>query len=152
VQSLVVTGIFQERCNERKTHVCDDPEHQEIERVRTQKGQARFVLKERLLRQRVSHPEDAIATDVGLDELADVDDEVEEFTVQDTGRVIPDKLNAEGNVVPDNSEHTGAKPPKKVRAQFGRKRSHNEQIFVAPCGDIIARETFFGAEAVSMLS
>jgi hypothetical protein len=63
--------------------------------------------------------------------------------------VIPDELNAEGNVVPGNSKHTGAKPPKKVRAQFGRKRSHNEQIFVAPCGDIIARETFFGAEAVS---
>ena len=38
---------------------------------------------------------------------------------------------------------------KKVRAQFGRKRTHNEQIIVAPCGMIMARETFFGAEAVS---
>ena len=124
--------------DEQKTRVCDDPKHQEIERVRTQKGQARFMLKERLLHQHVSHPEDAIATDVGLDELADVDDEVEEFTVQDTGHVIPDKLDAEGNVVPGNSKHTGAKPPKKVRAQFSRKRSHNEQIFVAPCEKIIA--------------
>ena len=141
--------ILKKGADERKTRVCDDPEHQEIERVRTQKGQARFVLKERLLHQCVSHPEDAIATDVVLDELADVDDEVEEFTVQDTGRVIADELDAEGNVVPDNSKHTGTKPPKKVRTQFGRKRSHNEQIFVAPCGDIIARETFFGAEAVS---
>jgi len=71
---------------------------QEIETWRTQKGQARFDVKERLLRQCVSHPEDAIATDVVLDELTDVNDEVEEFTVQDTGRVIADELDAEGNV------------------------------------------------------
>jgi hypothetical protein len=106
-------------------------------------------LKERLLCQHVSHPEDAIVTDVGLDELADVDDKVEEFMVQDTGCIIPDELDAEGNVVSDNSKHTGAKPLKKVHAQFGRKRSPNKQIFVAPCGDIIARETFFRAEPVS---
>jgi hypothetical protein len=120
--------------------------------VRTQKGQARFVLKERLSRQRVSHPEDAVAQDIAVDELVDADDVIEEFTVESTGRVVsgPDQLDVEGNIVPDNAEHCeGAKPSKKVRAQFGRKRSHNEQIFVAPCGDIIARETFFGAEAVS---
>jgi hypothetical protein len=39
--------------------------------------------------------------------------------------------------------------PKKIRAQFGRKHTHNEQIMVAPCGMILARSTFFGAEAVS---
>jgi hypothetical protein len=39
--------------------------------------------------------------------------------------------------------------PKKIRAQFGRKRSHNEQIIVCPCGIILARETFFGAEGVA---
>lgn len=135
--------------NESKTRVCDNPEHQKIERIRTQKGQARFLLKERLLRQRVSHPEDAIAKDVGLDELEDTEGDIEEFTVDDAGRVIPDQLDAGGHPIPNSGEHTGAKPPKKVRAQFGRKRSHNEQIFVAPCGEIIARETFFGAEAVS---
>jgi len=137
--------------NESKTRVCDDPEHQKIEQVRTQKGQARFVLKERLLRQRVSHPEDVVAKDVGLDKLEDVEDIDEVFTVNSAGHVVPDRLDAAGNVISDGGEHTGAKPPKKVRAQFGRKRSHNEQIFVAPCGDIIARETFFGAEAVSSI-
>jgi hypothetical protein len=141
--------ISKKGADEQKTHVCNDPEHQEIERVRTQKGQARFMLKERLLRQCVSHPEDAIATDVVLDELADVNDKVEEFMVQDTGHVIPDELDAKGNVVPDSSKHTGTKPPKKVHTQFSRKQSHNEQIFVVPCGDIIARETFFRAEAMS---
>ena len=107
------------------------------------------MLKERLLRQRVSHPEDVVAKDVGLDKLEDVEDIDEVFTVNSAGHVVPDRLDAAGNVISDGGEHTGAKPPKKVCAQFGRKRSHNEQIFVAPCGDIIARETFFGAEAVS---
>ncbi|KAF8157692.1 hypothetical protein BJ912DRAFT_1026825 [Pholiota molesta] len=30
-----------------------------------------------------------------------------------------------------------------------KKRTHNEQILVAPCGMILARETFYGAEAIS---
>ena len=135
--------------NESKTRVCDNPEHQKIEQIHTQKGQAHFLLKERLLRQRVSHPEEAIAKDVGLDELEDTEGDIEEFTVDDAGHVIPDQLDAGGHPIPNSGEHTGAKLPKKVHAQFGRKRSHNEQIFVAPCGEIIARETFFGAEAVS---
>lgn len=141
--------------NETKSLVCDDPEHQEIECVRTQKGQARFVLKERLLHQRVSHPEDAVAKDVGVNELEDLDDVEEEFTVLapqvgNEQRLVPDQLDSDGCILlaPESDDH-GVKPPRKVRAQFGRRRSHNEQIFVAPCGEIIARETFFGAEAVS---
>ncbi|KAF8236744.1 hypothetical protein L208DRAFT_1250906, partial [Tricholoma matsutake] len=35
-----------------------------------------------------------------------------------------------------------------IRAQLGRRRTHNEQIIVAPCGMIIAQETFYGAEGV----
>ena len=42
-----------------------------------------------------------------------------------------------------------AQKPQKIRAQFGRKRTHNEEVIVAPCGVIIARETFFGAEGVA---
>ncbi|KAF4574428.1 hypothetical protein EYR40_005848 [Pleurotus pulmonarius] len=40
----------------------------------------------------------------------------------------------------------------KIRAQFGRKRTHNEQIFVAPCGIIIARETFYNAEGIKSVA
>lgn len=38
---------------------------------------------------------------------------------------------------------------RKIRAQFGRKCTHNEQVIVALCGMIIARATFYNAEAVS---
>ncbi|KAI0039532.1 hypothetical protein FA95DRAFT_1585268 [Auriscalpium vulgare] len=37
----------------------------------------------------------------------------------------------------------------KRKAQFGRRRTHNEQIIVRPCGVVVARATFYGAEAVS---
>lgn len=40
------------------------------------------------------------------------------------------------------------KKTKKIRARFGRTRTHTEQILVAPCGMIIARETFYFAEAI----
>jgi hypothetical protein len=33
-----------------------------------------------------------------------------------------------------------------IRALFGRRRTHNEQIMVHPCGVIVARQTFFGLE------
>ncbi|KAF6765823.1 hypothetical protein DFP72DRAFT_798441 [Ephemerocybe angulata] len=53
----------------------------------------------------------------------------------------PTDVAVEGT--PDDLE--AASEPK---AGFGRRRTHNEQILVAPCGIIIARETFFGAEGV----
>ncbi|KZT61919.1 hypothetical protein CALCODRAFT_427048 [Calocera cornea HHB12733] len=34
-------------------------------------------------------------------------------------------------------------------AHFGRRRTHNEQLVVRPCGIILARGTFYGAESLS---
>ena len=44
---------------------------------------------------------------------------------------------------------TSTTSKKRVSAQFGRKRTHNKQILVAPCGIIIACETFFGVEEIA---
>jgi hypothetical protein len=73
----------------------------------------------------VAHPNDAVAQET--DTVDDIDDETEDFNVS-------------------NSQQSEKKV--RIRAQFGRKRTHNEQIIVAPCGIIIARETFYGAEGV----
>ena len=43
-------------------------------------------------------------------------------------------------------EQNGKK--KRIRAQLGRRCTHNEQVIVAPCGINIAQETFYGAEGV----
>ncbi|EIW56144.1 uncharacterized protein TRAVEDRAFT_129214 [Trametes versicolor FP-101664 SS1] len=36
-----------------------------------------------------------------------------------------------------------------LKARFGRRRTHNEQLVERPCGVILSRATFFGSEAVS---
>ncbi|KZO91274.1 hypothetical protein CALVIDRAFT_489335 [Calocera viscosa TUFC12733] len=40
-------------------------------------------------------------------------------------------------------------PPPKFKAQFARRRTHNEQLIVRPCGIILARGTFYGSESLS---
>jgi hypothetical protein len=38
---------------------------------------------------------------------------------------------------------------RKVRAFWGRKQTHNEQLLVNPCGVIVACKTFFHSESVT---
>ncbi|KAF8231037.1 hypothetical protein L208DRAFT_1279283 [Tricholoma matsutake] len=40
---------------------------------------------------------------------------------------------------------------KKLRVQFGWRRTHNKELIVAPCGIVLARQTFYGAEGVSSI-
>ncbi|KAI0309415.1 hypothetical protein OF83DRAFT_1072073 [Amylostereum chailletii] len=37
----------------------------------------------------------------------------------------------------------------KLRARFGRRRTHNEQLCVATCGVMLGRATFFGSEVIN---
>ena len=75
-----------------------------------------------------------IAKECDLAELVDVDAS-EEFEVTEQQEVV------QGGSHPQQC--------KKICAQFGCKWTHNEQIIVAPCGMIIAWETFYGAEGVA---
>jgi hypothetical protein len=96
-----------------------------------ERGTARFQLKAKLERAKMIQMKNSaprcldIVPDLEAedDELSDVDDE--------------DVLEEESSSAPQ------------IRVQVGRRRTHNEQLFVAPCGMVIARETFYGAEAPS---
>ncbi len=127
------------------TKACGNPSHQAVEKVHRERGQSRFQLQDRLARARVTHPSDSFGdhgavtnnSDLNADTLEDDDDE-EEFTITENGTALP-----------VDTQTQAASGLAKLKAQFGRKRTHNEQVIVAPCGMIIARETFYGAEAVS---
>jgi CxC6 like cysteine cluster associated with KDZ transposases len=135
---------------------CSDPVHQEMERLNSEQSRANFQLSRRLMRQNVTHPTDAMANKRSAD-LCDLEDaeewyevdpddgQVQMFTVNDpvaTGELDPAVPQAPCPSKPDTGN-------RKIKAQFGRRRTHNEQVIVRPCGIICSRATFFGAEAVS---
>jgi len=84
-----------------------------------------FQLKERLARLRTSQPRESIpeaSDDIGQDE---------EVLVDNDG--VFDEKPEEGNQT--------------LRARFGRKHMHNEELCVSSCGIILGRATFYGSEA-----
>ena len=124
--------------------VCHLVEHQETEKMHNDQGQSRFQLRERLKRARIACPNNSALLSADLDD--GLDDSPADDPVNDNGEVEFD-LTQDGHPIPTpvNVQTTS----RKLRAQFGRKCTHNEQLFVAPCGIIIARETFYHSEAPS---
>ncbi|KDR69915.1 hypothetical protein GALMADRAFT_76807 [Galerina marginata CBS 339.88] len=147
------------------TKTCDTPAHQKMEKLHVEKGKAAFTLTERSRRQCLSHPDSATAADVQEDKVEEEKEDLEEddtwfetdsssgnvkiFTVPDPGTAaggVEELENADGSSCPATKSALGNK---KFKAQFARRRTHNKQTLVRPCGVIVARATFFGAEAVS---
>ncbi|KDR70609.1 hypothetical protein GALMADRAFT_76032 [Galerina marginata CBS 339.88] len=63
---------------------------------------------------------------------------------------VTQTADGETEVIP--AENCNRKPDignRKLRARFGRRRTHNEQLCVASCGVIVGRATFFGSEALN---
>ncbi|KAG1841134.1 hypothetical protein DFJ58DRAFT_666720, partial [Suillus subalutaceus] len=116
---------------------CSDPAHYAVEAAYTERGQARFQLREHLERAHVSNPSSSNTRDIAVDEIDDDSPLEEDFDVNERDEVVM------------NAAATPQRTNRKVKAQFGCKRTHNEQLFVAPCSMIIARETFYGAEGVA---
>jgi len=136
-------------CEERVVKgklTCSLDEHCAAEAKHIARGQAQFVLMERLRRARDAHPDNSLPTELSaepsLSEQA-VDDQTgpEEFDI--------DGLDADSR--PDEAL-VGGGLKRRLRTLFTRVRTHNEQIIVAPCGVIIARETFYSAEAISSVA
>ena len=88
--------------------------------------------------------DDAVPDIRNSDQLSELLEEEDEqvFEIDKEGCIFV----VEGKKGPDDTATPGRSG---VRAQFTRNRTHNEQIIVAPCGTIIARVTFYGAEAIS---
>jgi hypothetical protein len=136
---------------------CHNLEHQKMEQLQSEKGKAAFTLKERLQRHCVAHPNAAITAPAQENDEAPVDDLEETDTwFENNGgevRVFTDPNPGSVGVLDDKSAECEATKSelgnRKIRAQFGRRRTHNEQTLVRPCGIICARATFYGAEAVS---
>ncbi|KAF8315244.1 hypothetical protein DL93DRAFT_2148981 [Clavulina sp. PMI_390] len=120
----VVTGCS--RPVEEGHQTCALAEHQALESARRLGGSAFFKLKRRFLRI-IGRPESS--TEATSDDLEEILDEEALEDYEDS-----EVKSSSGNKVP--------------KARFGRRRTHNEQLVVSPCGIIIARATMFGAEGI----
>lgn len=136
----------------RGHHTCSTPAHQHVEKTYELCGKSRFQLQEHLARARVAHPNDAVGQDVEIAMLHALEAE-EEYELNDTGTLALPVLDSGGSMpvvdIGTTGGLTGQPTKRRLKAMFGRQRTHNEQLIVAPCSMIIAHQTFFGAEGVA---
>ncbi len=104
---------------------CNILQHRNLEVYDRMQGKAMFQLKRRLERVRAIQTNDALSS---TDAMPEADQEV--------------YIDTDG--LCDGKPETGNR---KLRARFGRKRTHNEELCVSSCGIILGRATFFGSEA-----
>lgn len=105
---------------------CPEPNHRALDTQRQMGNKAFFQLRDRLARQKVTHPDDAFSAQAH-------DDVVDELHLREEER----------DPACEGKDENGKR---RICARFGRRHSHNEQILVRPCGIIVARTTFFGSE------
>ncbi|KAJ7457135.1 hypothetical protein B0H11DRAFT_1738737 [Mycena galericulata] len=110
---------------------CSIPEHRSLESYHYLQGKAMFQLKHRLERLKVSQTHDSISIGSSIASRTRMTDELGDDLLPDFG-------------VCEGKPETGNRS---VRARFGRRRTHNEELCVASCGVILGRATFYGSEA-----
>ncbi|KAF8162630.1 hypothetical protein B0H34DRAFT_780644 [Crassisporium funariophilum] len=117
---------------------CSLEEHEVVEKVHNTCGQAWFQLKEHHRCAQLAHPPDALA----YHEVTDPSKIIKDGNIEDTF-----EFNHKGQPLPvdESSAPTGKR---RLHAQFGRNCTHNKQLIAAPCGMIIAWETFYHVEAI----
>ena len=141
------------RMTKKKT--CSLPLHQQMEKKHHERSTGSFLYKERLQHAKISQPVDSFSGARRVPEQ-DIQEDFESFVVNDQDEVAihtqknPGTVGTLDDVQPqDPCPSKSAVGNKTLKAQFGRRRTHNEQTLVRPCGVIFARATMFGAEAVS---
>lgn len=122
------------------------------------KARASFVRKEKYKKMQLTHPTELLVSEESQE--TEVEEHAEWYEVNPRGEISvfnEPELGTAGGGVEDEALATQEDicPAKSdtgnrvFKAQFGRRRTHNEQTLVRPCGIIYARATMFGAEAVS---
>lgn len=117
---------------------CAEEAHRSYEHYVEERGKAMFQLKDRLKRINSYQTHDALFADTPIAE--DEDNALEGAGVGNDCEVRVDEEGNECNGKPSVGN-------RKVKARFGRRRTHNEELCVASCGIILGRMTFYGSES-----
>ncbi|KAJ3497491.1 hypothetical protein NLJ89_g10345 [Agrocybe chaxingu] len=152
MEKICVIDICKEPVSGVKSKTCASQEHKAIEAKNKEKGAAAFILRERYKKAELSHNVEPLETHE-IQQSEDLDDPEE---VDGAGHITAQQpansgsVGAEDDSVAPSTELPKTKPGKQaLKTQFGRRRTHNKQTLVRPCGIIYARATMMGTEAVS---
>jgi hypothetical protein len=121
-----------------------------MERLHYERGQAAFTLRTRLQRHRIAHPQNGL--DDESPDTVDTAEDIKTFHLDNTGRLHIHSDDNPGSVGITDEACEASKSPtgnRKYKVFFGRRRTHNLQTIVHPCGVIVAQAPFYNAEAVS---
>ena len=149
---------------EKGFKTCIDPEHRKLKLHYYERGKAMFQLKARLERLRITQPHDSLSLGAitqirdrlsTSDELsvtaADLHPDIEENEDKDDHTGAEESGDVDDHVLVDsNGELCDGKTEtgnRALHAQFGHRRSHNEELCVVSCGTILGCEKFYGSEA-----
>jgi hypothetical protein len=126
-----------------------------MEKKHHERSTGSFLYKERLQHTKISQPVDSFSGAHRVPEQ-DIQEDFETFVVDGQNEVAihtqknPGTVGTLDDVLPrDPCPSKSAVGNQTLKAQFRRRRTHNEQTLVRPCGVIFAHATMFGAEAVS---
>lgn len=120
---------------------CENPEHRLLESNRAARHTAFFQLKHVLARQGILVPENST-------DPVDITDEVEQLDG-------PEKQGPSAIFVEDLAQIScpdKEDQPVKLKAVFGRIRSHAELVFHRPCGIMVRRVTCMRAESLTQVT
>lgn len=144
---------------------CTLEEHRQLELYHHQRGKAMFQLKKRLERAKVLQSIDSLSTKPSTSKsrfardnlelsatakdlqpvvISDFDPDIDDSVFEEPGIAEDEDITIDISGICDGKPETGNRS---VRAQFGRRWTHNEQLCVASCGVILGRATFYGSEA-----
>lgn len=126
----VVVGCIAERVPGFRT--CTETNHRALEITYCKRGKALFQLREKAKRAGFSVPSDAVEVDLALGDDEEIIVESEQSADECGGKA-------------EAGNH-------KLRAYFGCRRTHNEQIIMRPCGNIVSRAPLHGSEAPSAVN
>ncbi|KJA20097.1 hypothetical protein HYPSUDRAFT_68700 [Hypholoma sublateritium FD-334 SS-4] len=133
---------------------CADQEHKKIEQKYIEKGTSIFLFKEcsQKWQDNKNHAEESSADPNDVD----LCDDLEWYEVNQQGNIYVEAQQNRGTVGVDDDSMEPEKCPEKpaagnwvFKAQFGRRRTSDEQFLIRPCGVIYACATMYGTEAVS---
>ncbi|TFY58442.1 hypothetical protein EVJ58_g6411 [Rhodofomes roseus] len=135
---------------------CTIAAHRALEAFKRLENKAMFQLKHRLDRIRTSQPSSGTSLSTTSSTLQQLELEAQAALLPSlddppvgSDELEDDQLEAEIMDAAAECEGKSSDGNVRIRAQFGRRRTHNEELCVASCGIILGRATFYGSEAVN---